>query len=79
MTSPLFGDPPRTWRVITREAKLTLAMRLCVALERHGWSLAKTARELDIRSSTLQSLIQQHGLGKDYAARAPKPGRPKKA
>jgi hypothetical protein len=48
------------------------------ALERNGWSLTATAREIGVTIPRLQRFVEAHGLAKEYARRAPGPGRPKK-
>ena len=47
------------------------------ALERNGWRLTAAAEQLGVNASTVQSLIETHGLGELYAERRHKPGRPR--
>jgi transcriptional regulator with GAF, ATPase, and Fis domain len=45
------------------------------ALERHGWSLAETARDLEITHGGIQSLVRRHGLEDLYRERVGVRGR----
>ena len=48
-------------------------------LERNGWRLHATARDLDVRPTTLQRLIDHHDLRTPYAAHSPGRGRPSRS
>lgn len=74
--------PPQTWAQLQADQQRARALRLGAALERNAWSGAATARELGVGVSTLQSLIETHGLAKLYAENSPTGGlrgRPRKA
>jgi lambda repressor-like predicted transcriptional regulator len=60
--------PPRPWRAIEEESRGIEAAALLAALERNGWSLLATARELEVAgSSTVQGLIRRLGASETYA------------
>lgn len=66
------------WAEILAEKHQDLQGQLRAALTANGWALGATARALDVRPSTLQSLISTYGLTDEYAAHAHRPGRPRK-
>lgn len=56
------------------ERKLVLA-----ALKAHDWRVGTAAKALGIAPSTLQRLVEVHGLQEQYARHSPGRGRPRKS
>jgi transcriptional regulator with GAF, ATPase, and Fis domain len=55
------------------EGRLILA-----ALERNGWNVGATARELGVPDTGLRAMIESHGLGDEVAKHGRGAGRPRK-
>lgn len=68
----------KRWADMRADSLSELRDKLREALEANGWNLTATAKALDVRPSTLQSLLGTYGLQAAYAAHARKPGRPRK-
>jgi transcriptional regulator with GAF, ATPase, and Fis domain len=69
----------KTWAEIRAHSLNFLRKQLRAALDKYDWNLTATAKALRVPISTLQSLILSHDVKAEYAIRAHKPGRPKKA
>jgi hypothetical protein len=79
--TPAPGETPAAelrWEWLLMQHRTQRQAWVMSALERNGWSLQLTARELDIGPSSLQRLIETHGLLLEYRGHAPKPGRRKR-
>lgn len=69
---------PRTLPALAERHREERRRLVAGALERHGWSLSAAARQLGVPYSTLQKIVETHGLGEAYAEHAPgRVGRPK--
>lgn len=66
------------WKEVKRRQSEERRAILMTELAKSGWRLSVAAEALGVGKSTLQGLIDRHGLRRIYAEFARRPGRPAK-